>query len=301
LHPEANKVCAVVVTYHIGPRIFACIDSIAGQVGGVIVVDNGSGNETLDALRELEARPHFHVIYNARNLGIAGALNQGVQLALQQGYRWILTLDHDSEATPGMVEKLLQTYDTLGEQVGIVAANPFDRNTRAFLRRDIGQDTPYVIANGCVMSSGSLIDVAVFPKVGFFDEMLFQYFVDDDFCIRVRRSGRKTVVCCGATLLHSEGSKVSKQFRGRSIFYDRQGKEAKYYIARNGVYMALKYRRDTSLGYWHLKRVMADFVKIFLYDEQPLPKASYVLKGLWDGIRGRYGGLDSPRHVRQAH
>lgn len=286
----------MVVTYHTGARIFACIDSIAGQVGGVVIVDNGSDNETLNALRELEARPQFRVIYNPSNLGIAGALNQGVQLAIRQGYGWVLTLDHDSEATPGMVDKLLEAYLTLGEHIGIVAANPFDTNTRTFQRRDIDHTARYVFTE-TVISSGSLVDVAIFDVVGFFNEALFIYYVDDEFCLRASRSGLKIVQCCQALLLHREGSKVSKRFRGRGIFYDEQGREAKYYIARNGIYLAFRYPRETAFGYRHLRRVAADFVKILLYDEHPLSKAGYVLKGLWDGLRGRYGSLDSSRHA----
>jgi rhamnosyltransferase len=288
----AGSVCAIVVTYCIGARIFDCINSVIGQVGAIIIVDNGSGNDTLAALQLLGARPQIRVIYNPTNLGIAAALNQGVRCAVQQGYRWVLTMDHDSEATPGMVEKLLHAYNTLGKQIGIVAASPFDTNTRMFQRADIDPAVQYVFTKA-VISSGSLIDITVFHKIGFFNEALFIYYVDDDFCLRVFRSGLKIVLCCEALLLHREGSKVIKYFGRWRLIYDRQVKEAKYYIARNGVYLALKYPRDTLFGYRHLRRMAADFVKILLYDECPLPKAGYLLKGLWDGIRGRYGGLDS--------
>jgi len=289
------------VTYHIGERISECLKSVVDQVGEVLIVDNGSDEVTLRALRAMETYSRVRVVYNSRNMGIAAALNQGVRYAIKQGYRWVLTLDHDSEATLGMVDKLLEAYRTLGDDLGIVAANPFDRNAQKFQRPDGNRRTGYIMAKGPVISSGSLIDVAVFEKVGFFNERLFIYYVDNEFCLRLLRKGLKIVVCCEAILLHSEGLKVRKRFLWRWIYYDRHGKEAKYYIARNGFYMTLNYPRDMNFGYVHLRRTGADLLKTLLYDQERAVKARYILKGFWDGVWGRYGSLNPQEGaVRQA-
>jgi rhamnosyltransferase len=294
VHSDANKVCAVIVTHANGECLLSCVNAVVDQVSEVVLISNGSSAKGLALLRELERRPRVAVIYNGSNMGIACAMNQGVRYAIERGHRWVLTLDDDSEATPGMVDKLLEIYRALGDRVGIVAADPFDINTRRFQQAGIDRTACYVFAKS-VISSGSLIDTRVFGRVGFFDEAFFMYYVDDDFCLRVSRSGLKIVLCCEALLRHREGAKVTRRFCGREIFYDEQGGEAKYYIARNGIYLALKYPRETHFGYRHLRRVAGDFVKILLYDAHPASKASYVLKGLWDGIRGRYGSLSSPQ------
>jgi len=281
----------VIVTYNVGPRVFDCVHAVIDQVGKVVIVDNGSENETLAALHKLEALSRVRVIYNRSNLGIARALNEGVEYALQHGYRWILTLDHDSEATPGMVGKLLQGFAMVGDGLGIVAANPFDRNAQAFQRLDVRHQTGCVVTKRPVNTSGSLVDSTVFATVGLFNEPLFLYYVDDEFCARVRRAGFSIAIHCDATLIHSEGNRVRRRFLWRNVFYDRYSKEARYYIARNGIYMTARYPREMGYGYVHAKRMFIDLVKTVLYDDEPVVKLRYALKGCSDALRGRYGGL----------
>jgi GT2 family glycosyltransferase len=49
----------------------------------ILVVDNGSGQETIDYLKSIENR--ISVIYNKTNRGIAPALNQGIDWCLERG------------------------------------------------------------------------------------------------------------------------------------------------------------------------------------------------------------------------
>ncbi|HUI41265.1 MAG TPA: glycosyltransferase [Terriglobia bacterium] len=303
LHPdlgaaENSEVCAAIVTYRIGPRIADCVNSVAGQVGGVVIVDNGSDGPTLEALHDLESRSGIRVIYNSRNLGIAHALNQAVRWARRQGFQWVLTLDHDSEASAGMVGKLLRVYKELGGQAGIVAANPFDRNARVLQRPGADSSPGYFLASDPVISSGSLIVLSVFDRAGLFAEPLFLYYVDHEFCLRLRRCRFQIAVCRDAILLHSEGNKVSRRFLWRRVFYDQYGREARYYVARNSIFMLKNYPREMRYGYLVARRTCTDLLKVILYDEHPWPKVRYMLKGFRDGIAGRYGSLESPQHVR---
>lgn len=68
-----------------------------------LVVDNGSTDGTGDYLRRLRD-PRVRVIANARNLGFAAAINQG--LAASQG-RWLVWLNNDVLVTPGWLEGLI--------------------------------------------------------------------------------------------------------------------------------------------------------------------------------------------------
>jgi len=102
-----RNICAIIVTYRIGRALLKCFESVAKQVDKVVVVDNGCDDETVSVLKNLQrAQPEVKVFYNKENLGIAAALNMAVRYAISAGYNFILTLDHDSEATPQMVEKL---------------------------------------------------------------------------------------------------------------------------------------------------------------------------------------------------
>jgi len=287
------SVCAVIVTYNIGKAIHKCFGSIRDQVGRVIIVDNGSDDITRGELDNLASRNSATIILNEKNEGIARAFNQGIKRAIGMGYPWVLTLDHDSEATPGMIEKLFQAIRVLGREswrdVAIVGTNPLDRNAGAFLFpfRPDAESGPVEVEH--LISSGSLINCEVFKKVGFFEEALFMYCIDDDFCLRLRRAGLKLFLCPGAVLLHSEGSKQQRKFLWRKAVYDGYDKRARYYITRNYVYILRKYHLGARKYYAVGNRLLKDYAKLVLYGEAPVSQILFGLRGLLDALRNKYG------------
>jgi rhamnosyltransferase len=287
-------VCAVVVSYNAGGMVRRCADSVRGQVEETVIADNGSDPGTLGELRRIESAENCKVFLNGRNLGVAGALNRGVQYAIRHGYRWVLTLDDDSEATPGMVEKLTAGFSRGGPATGIVAANALDLNTKTpWLPAVPDSASVPLIGVRTAMSSGSLIDVRVFEKVGFFDEQLFLAYVDHDFCIRAGRDGFRMFVRPDAILLHREGSKEVRRFLWKQVWYNRYGKESRYFITRNAIHVLRRYRRSGFLREIAV-RWLTDVLKIIVYDEERVTKIAFILKGLFDGARGKYGGLERP-------
>ncbi len=292
------QICAVIVTYNIGETIHRCFDSIQNQVGHVVIVDNGSDEFTRRELNRLAPSDSVTFILNERNEGIARAFNQAVQWAQGKGFQWILTLDHDSEATPDMVDKLVQAYETLERQgmqnVGVVGANPFDQNTRLFTTgRCPREGGGMPLEERDVISSGSLIPLRVFDVIGLYSEELFIYYIDDDFCLRLGRGGFRVFLCPEAVLLHKEGSKEARRFFWRHTFYDHCGKHARYYLTRNTIYMMKKHDLSPSYTYMIIGRLCKDHVKTLLYDRERFSVLWFSLKGFMDAFRGRFGELNS--------
>ncbi len=261
-----------------------------------MIVDNGSDEVTREELEKVAASDSVTLILNERNEGIARAFNQGVEWARSNGFERILTFDHDSEATPGMVDKLSNAYAALEKQgiqnVGVVGANPYDINARYFITRVSPTGTDALIDEGEVISSGSLIESRIFDKVGPFNEELFVHYVDIDFCIRLQRSGFRVFLCPDAVLLHEEGTKERMRFVWRDVLYDRYSKEARYYLTRNTFYLMKKYfPLNFGITRWILFRLWMDHIKILLFDQERFTLLSYSLRGLIDGLRGRVGRL----------
>jgi rhamnosyltransferase len=296
-YSQRSQVCAVIVTYNIGKAIQDCFHSIQSQVAHVLIVDNGSDEPTRRELNRLAVFDSTTLIFNERNEGIAHAFNQAVEWAHDKGFQWILTLDHDSEATPGMVDKLLRAFSMLEqvgiENVGVVGANPFDQNNQHFLTYQPRDGGGPPLEDTEVISSGSLIPLRVFEAVGKFNEDLFIYYVDTDFCMRLTRGGFRVFVCPEAVLLHREGSKRRRNFLWIHAQYDHYGKAARYYLTRNTIYMIKRHALSLNDILWMVRRNCKDHAKILLFDQNRLPILWFSLRGLVDGLRGKVGPLNS--------
>ena len=77
------KVSFVILTWNSVKNIEPCFGSLAASVTcsfEVIVVDNGSRDGTVDAIKK--NFPNVRVIQNSRNAGVACARNQGIRACL---------------------------------------------------------------------------------------------------------------------------------------------------------------------------------------------------------------------------
>src|SRR5712691_13439283 len=96
------KLLAVVLNWNGGEDTLHALASLAGIE--TICVDNGSTDGS-DA--EVERRfPAVELIRNGANLGFSGGNNAGIRRALERGADWILILNNDAEAVPGIAEAL---------------------------------------------------------------------------------------------------------------------------------------------------------------------------------------------------
>ena len=171
MHGAGSRVLAVVVSYFAGSKLTATVNALAGQVGKVLVVDNGSDGQTLAALQQLEANGQITLEALGENRGLGYALNLGARRAEAWGYEWLLTMDQDSIADPAMVASLL----ALAQQ------NPGVRNVSPNIA--LHGQAPNSFKSGPVsyaITSGNLVHLDVWKVAGPFNE---DYFIDCvDFC-----------------------------------------------------------------------------------------------------------------------
>ena len=75
----------------------------------LIVVDNGSTDESLEQARSYCSRENFTLIENGTNTGFSHAVNQGIALADSE---YVVLFNNDAFAEPQWLEELIRTAET---------------------------------------------------------------------------------------------------------------------------------------------------------------------------------------------
>lgn len=285
------KVAAIIVSYNPDSNLFDSINLLLNQVEKVIIVDNGSKEKYVKYIKSIN-EDKIEIILNKENLGIATALNIGVRKALENGYEWILTMDQDSKASPDMVKKMFNVYNSINreERKDILSIFPnfVDERIQSIEENSNMNSYEYVDAD---ITSGNLLRREVFEKVGFFDDSLFIDLVDTDFCMRLNEKGIKMIKIRDAVLYHSLGE--SKTIKGILGSFNTSNHSAlrRYYMTRNRFYIWEKYKGLNSFTLNRDKKLFKkEFVKIILGEKDKVNKIKMVLKGYKDykkGIKGK--------------
>jgi len=280
---KSNSVLAIVVSFNGYDKIIETVVALIGQVDYIIVLDNGSNEDSLRVIRKIEKEFNTKIIYFGKNVGIGEALNYGVKFALEHGFNWVLTMDQDSVAHPEMVTEMLATA-CRHKKLSMVSPSIFakDKNSRL-----IDEEVGYVI------TSGNLIPIGVFSTIGLYNERYFIDSVDFEFCLRAKNSGIVLLKSGKAFLSHELGKSVLKCFFGFSWLYVEHSPIRRYYIYRNHFRLAADYFRTNPL--FVIKKTLGLIFYTFeisVFDNQRIQNFSMIRRGIFDYFRGRSGPLN---------
>lgn len=289
-----EKVCCAIVTYNCDEEFINTFDSVKKQVDKVVVIDNGSNDKTLKILNKLKMENDIELILCEENIGIAAALNKGVNYAIKNKYDWILTLDHDSNLDRNMIEEMLIAYNELSidEKEKVVSLLPryveLELNIEDQLNKKINKSE--MVIEG--ITSGNLVKVGIWKYVGLFDEKLFIDLVDYDLCFRIIQKGYKILRVNTAIIFHKVGDIKEKSFFGRKIRYSNHSAVRRYYMSRNRRYCWSEYK---SIADNFIKKDKIDelkeLIKIVLFEDNKIKKLKMFIRGIKDFKNNVYGKL----------
>lgn len=243
-HPVVQEPSVVIIVLNWNGRedtldCLASVRNIDYSHFSVLVVDNGSEDNSVDAIRY--SFPEVSIIETGKNLGYAGGNNVGMRWALERGADYILLLNNDTVVDTGLLTSFVKcaTENINGALFGakiyyfkhpdILWSAGADwvpalgnHLTRGVLKKDDGsyeQVRESAYANGCALFIAS----HVLREVGLFDESYFIIFEETDLSYRVKEAGYKIYFVPGAKLWH----KVSVSIGGH------ESPIARYFNARN--------------------------------------------------------------------
>lgn len=254
------------------------LNAVSGQVDGVVMCDNGSGNLRDVKKKVLSHFPRAHLIENGENLGIAAALNRIFLYAQENGFSWVLTLDQDSVCPDGMVSAFQRHMDT--PRVGCLCPMVYDRAAQKM--EGIPEGDVQEIRR-CI-TSGAMSPVSAWEEAGGFCEEMFIDYVDFDFCARLLEHDYRILRLNGVVLNHSVGNATPHRLMSKRFFTLNHPPARKYYQIRNGIYYARAHRRVVRKREVALY-VMNLFFKTMLYESDKWRKCKAMLAGVWDGFR----------------
>jgi rhamnosyltransferase len=239
-------------------------------------------------LHAISQAEHTHIVENRVNLGIAKALNQGLQHALESNCQWLLTLDQDTRCYPDAVQTLLAAAATCIPEPVVIGGNYFDakrgrHDAPVDLRGDC-LERKTVITSGCLVQSGFAANIGGFREDYFIDQ------VDHEFCLRARRHGGRVVITRKPIMHHSVGGDAGPKVPFRGQMLPDHSPVRKYYITRNSLVTVASYWKTEPL--WCLirtVRLLLGLPTMLLLETEKPAKARAFAAGCRDGLRRRMG------------
>ncbi len=241
------ELSVIVLTCNSANYISACLDSLLPQLDAdieVLVVDNGSGDESVDNIKGLCRS--IKIIENKKNPGAAFARNQAIS---QCKGEWILTLDCDIILDSGFVNAFREFKLRISDTAGMIIPNmlSYDGSTvyshgiyLSFLKRfyDYNYRKPYKftrkkpkkVIGPCAAAAFYRRDMleSVKDKTGYFDERFFFLVEDVDLAWKCKKAGWNAVFCPQTVCFHAGNScgagKKTKQYlsyRNRRLMIEK--------------------------------------------------------------------------------
>jgi len=167
----------------------------------VIVVENGSGDDSADRLRA--ALPNIQLIVSKANLGFAGGCNLGAKQATGEylaflnndarpDTQWIRAAVERFEADPAVGAVASKVLDWEGSNVDFIdaALTWFGQGYKPLTAQPVPRN--YDVPSAVLFGTGSAMFVRTpdFTALGGFDERFFMFFEDVDLGWRLNLAGR---------------------------------------------------------------------------------------------------------------
>lgn len=246
-HPDLS---VIIVSWNVRPLLRECLrslhDAITRYTFEVFVVDNASHDGSPEMVRT--EFPQVVLIANRENVGFGRANNQAWEKC--KG-RLVLFLNPDTLIPKGSIDEMIRFIDA-NPHVGMVGPELPDgegrlrfnwsrlslRGVGEFLIESIAtllsrRRPPVIFAKPRTVKwlTGAcwLVRREVVEQIGAFDENLFMYGEEPDFCFRLRKAGWKICFLRHVHIVHYKGQSTKQVRKMLAWFF----KSMAYVIGKN--------------------------------------------------------------------
>ena len=276
------KIAGIVTLYNPTDKDIENINTYIDDIEKLYVIDNTEGESNK---KRIPKNKKIDYIFKNENVGVATALNMGAKYAIRDGYKYLLTMDQDTTFKPGVIDKLKEVIENTDmKKVGIVS--PW-LNTRLRDEKPKEEfDDPHD-----VMTSGCILNLDIYQKIGGFKDWLFIDGIDIEYCMNLHKNGYKIKRVNSVEIDHNLGDIFYRSLCGRLFLCTNHAAFRRYYIMRNYHYIKDMYL-DVEPDYcYRLAGQRHNIIGVILFEKDKINKVKMYLKGLSDykkGIKGKY-------------
>lgn len=301
--PSTDTPAALVVLYRPSDDDVAHLIRLRAHTPRLLAIDNSPENNP-ERERLLVAHGVGY-LFNGNLGGIAGAFNLGLSRLFADGAAAVVLFDQDSRASADYFPAMRDACAALGDTAFVVGPRIFDEGAQRFL--------PEIVSNGftirrvkidasaalqrCsfLLSSGSVVSRQAFARLGTFSEALFIDHVDTEYALRALARGVPFYVVPRLVLSHQIGNKREHRLGFLHMTSMNHPAFRRYYIARNGMHLALLYGLGLPLAITPNLITLWQVVQIALFERDKRAKLLGIGCGIVDALRGRLGSIELAR------
>ena len=194
---------------------FESLNNDSEFIGEVIIIDNGSSDNSKDYINSNTFDFPVKLIENSQNLGFAPAVNQGISHAKHE---YIFSLNNDTEVKEGSIKHMVDLISS-SEDIFSVQAKMLQFNNKDLID-DAGDEYNLLawtkktgenhnsnefnqvkeIFSSC--AGAALYKKSLLEELGMFDDNFFAYMEDVDLAIRAKINGYHNLLCPQAVVYH---------------------------------------------------------------------------------------------------
>lgn len=274
------KLAGVVIFYNPTKEDISRINNYVDSLDQLYIIDNSK------IMHDVSIKSSkIKYIWNKENLGIAEPLNMAAKLAINNGYKYLLTLDQDSEMNSIILKEMRNKISCFEMQnIGIVT--PWHSTKLNETKPTNTVDYPLQ-----VMMSGNIINLEIYSKIGGYKDWLFIDGVDIDYCLNLKKNNYKIMRLNNIELKHNLGNIKIKKFLGRKFICTNHNYIRNYYMARNYRYIKDEYKRIANDYCNTLIKYKSIIFKIIVFEPDKYRKIRNIFRGIYDynkRITGKY-------------
>jgi len=285
-----SKYAGVVVLYNPDIDIYNNINSYIDEVDILYIIDNSEIIEEamVEKIKQISKCVYINLMGNK---GLAYALNVGCEMAIEGGFKYVLTMDQDSIFAEGSVKTIIEFIENSDEHYAIVCPNVKsiyydDKSCQEKIAYTLLSEDRNELKNW-VMTSGSMMCLGDYDSVHGFDNQMFIAHIDIDLGIKFHIQDKKIIMLGNSIIYQRFGNSVPKRILWKTVHPSFASSVRTYYLFRNQKYLEIKYGNKTKKFInVHLYKFI---IKIVLFEKQKLEKIKMALIGLSDGKRGKMG------------